>query len=363
MSADDQLVPFVADSVEDAVAQVRAQLGPSAVVVHVRRIPVQSGRFLRRPRQRLEILAYRPEAGETGGWSGAPRWVEPGVDGTAGGGMGGEERRSVESLPLEEASANGGESFSGGGGWRVGRLLEATGFQPSHAQRVVDTLRRGHGDAPPPELSRELALARSALTAFWPRARGEVGRGGAHVMLGAPGVGKTTALCKWLTQAVLVEARRAQVWRLDGQTANTAEALSVYCEVLGVPLERSWRGSMEVDEGGLAFVDLPGVDWQDATALKALTGQVARLPSARLHLVLNGAYDVSVLMRQARAFSALPIEDLIVTHLDEETRWGKLWNLVLGTNYSVRYLSAGQNIPGEFIAGSPEALLSRQFPA
>lgn len=361
MSADDQLVPFVAETVEDAVAKVRAQLGPSAVVVHVRRIPVQSGRWLRRAKQRLEILAYRPpEAGGGPGCAGTAR-TAPDEDGgrPSHAGFGGKIPSAA--LVAEEAG-NGAEPMSGGGTWRVGGLLERSGFLPSHAQRVVDTLRREHGDAPPPELARELALARSVLAALWPRGRGAGGRGGAHVLVGAPGVGKTTALCKWLTQAVLVEARRAQVWRLDGQTANTAEALSVYCEVLGVPIERSWRGSMEGDQGGLAFVDLPGVDWQDAGALQALAGQVARLPSARLHLVLNGAYDVAVLMRQARAFSVLPIEDLIVTHLDEETRWGKLWNLVLGTNDSIRYLSAGQNIPGEFVGGSAEALLSRQFP-
>jgi flagellar biosynthesis GTPase FlhF len=53
---------------------------------------------------------------------------------------------------------------------------------------------------------------------------------------------------------------------------------------------------------------------------------------------------------------------LIITHLDEESRWGKLWNLVLGTNYPIRWLSTGQNIPGDFCAATAETLLARQFP-
>ncbi len=81
-----------------------------------------------------------------------------------------------------------------------------------------------------------------------------------------------------------------------------------------------------------------------------------------MHLVLNGAYDISVLLAQIRAFAALPIEDLILTHLDEESRWGKIWNLVLGTNYSLRHFSTGQNIPGDFCEASPEAVFARQFP-
>ena len=57
----------------------------------------------------------------------------------------------------------------------------------------------------------------------------------------------------------------------------------------------------------------------------------------------------------------LPIEDLILTHLDEEPRWGKIWNIVLGTNYPVRYLSAAQNVPGDFYHAAAERILARQF--
>ena len=81
----------------------------------------------------------------------------------------------------------------------------------------------------------------------------------------------------------------------------------------------------------------------------------------RIHLVLNAAYEVPLLVAQARAYAALPIEDLILTHLDEEARWGKIWNVVLGTNYPVRFLSAAQNVPGEFFPATAERILARQF--
>ena len=85
------------------------------------------------------------------------------------------------------------------------------------------------------------------------------------------------------------------------------------------------------------------------------------LPESEVHLVVNAAYETPLLMAQVRAFAALPITDIIVTHLDEESRWGKLWNLVLGTNCSLRFLSAGQNIPGEFLTATPDRILAHQF--
>ena len=52
-----------------------------------------------------------------------------------------------------------------------------------------------------------------------------------------------------------------------------------------------------------------------------------------------------------------PVTDLIFTHLDEETRWGKLWNFVLGTDLPIRFLSAGQNVPGHFREATADLLL------
>jgi flagellar biosynthesis GTPase FlhF len=103
-------------------------------------------------------------------------------------------------------------------------------------------------------------------------------------------------------------------------------------------------------------VDLPGVEISDETALAALRDQIAGMPSPRVHLVLNAAYEMPALLAQWRAFEAFAPEDLIFTHLDEEARGVKLWNFVFGTNCSVRFLGAGQKIPGEFKNASPEIL-------
>ena len=112
----------------------------------------------------------------------------------------------------------------------------------------------------------------------------------------------------------------------------------------------------------LWLVDLPGVEIFDAPALGALRDQIATLPSPRVHLVLNAAYETSALLAQWRAFEACQPEDLIFTHLDEEPRRVKLWNFVFGTNCSVRFLGAGQKIPGEFRNASPEFLFPVKNP-
>lgn len=347
---------FTANSAADAVAQIRAQLGPKAIVLNVRQVPAAGVmRLWQRPR--IEVLAYLPTddvakvepQAETRGETPNPQQpIETRVE-------------EVISTPLPIAGPAHVETTSISH-WRVGRVLEQAGLLPLHAQKIVDALHARHGENPPESLSKELALTRTLLTDVWEQRARSQPAANRHVFIGAPGVGKTTLLCKWLARAVLVESRAARVWRLDGRSVNTAESLSVYGEILGVPVERRWSSVEQHSAEEVQFVDLPGVEWNDARALEGLRSQLAALPAAQVHLVLNAAYESPLLLAQARAFSALPVAAISFTHLDEEPRRGKLWNVILGTNCTTKFLSGGQNVPGDFREASAAGLLERFIP-
>lgn len=335
-------IPFIAASPEEAVSQIRARLGPDAVVLNVRPIkPPGLARLWQKPM--IEVVAYRPEPTPP-----PPQPPPPVVNETMAG-----FRQELEEIRQQVDLNNSG--------WRVAGLLQKTGLLPLHAQHILDKLKSVHGDLPPASLGEEIALARAQLARDW-RAPFAIGPRSTHVLIGPAGSGKSTVLCKWLTQAVLVEGRLARVWRLDGVTANTAEFLSVHGEALGAEVERSWAADAKDVSEDIGFMDLPGVDWRNPLAIRELSSHLVRLGSPHMHLVLNGAYDINVLLAQVRAFSVLPLEDLIISHLDEEPHWGKLWNLALGARLPIRHLSAGQNIPGDFWEASADRILSRQFP-
>lgn len=387
-----QVHTYLAESVADAVAQIRETLGPEAVVLNVRRLPAEGlARLWQKPR--IEVLAHVPEktapAATFVAPTPAPTQVLDEVQLSALAELRAEMRemrdsitkpapnpfivpppavvtKTPASLPVEYTAAPAmapeapRSPTANQGDWRIGSLLEQTGLSPVHAERLVADLCAQHGEAAPVSLNEEIEFAKLALTTRWKSASQKVS--GPHIFVGAPGAGKTTALCKWLAQVSLVEGRSTAVWRLDGHVANTAESLSVFAEILGVPVERCAPVNNEAPDVDVWFVDLPGVNPNDAAALAQLKQRLATIPNAQVHLVLNAAYETTLLLAQARAFAALPIQDVIVTHLDEEPRWGKLWNLTLGTNCTLRFLAAGQNIPGEFIVATPEEIFNRQFP-
>jgi flagellar biosynthesis protein FlhF len=341
--ADSEPIPFIAASAEEAVAKIRARLGSEAVVLNVRPIkPPGLSRLWQKPM--IEVVACRPQPPPP-----APAPIpEPSISEALAG-----FRQELDEIK-RQAELN--ES-----GWRAAPLLQKTGLLPLHAKHILDAVKSAHGDIPPSTLAGEIALIAAQLSKSW-RAPRSCDAHSLHVLVGPSGSGKTTALCKWLSQISLVEGRLPRVWRLDGLTANTAETLSVYCDILTIPAERSWNVLCRSISEDIGFIDLPGVDWRNPLAIQELTAQLSQYGTPHLHLVLNGAYDISVLLAQARAFAALPIEDLIITHLDEEPHWGKLWNLSLGAGRPIRHLSSGPNIPGGFIPATPETILARQFP-
>ncbi len=327
---------FIASSAADAAQQIRAKLGPDAVVVNIRQVP---GRWFQQ--SRIEVLAHaaepaNPIAGKL-------------LDTTD------EVISPVHQPVMSDAVIQSvtDEKLSQTAKPRTATLLESLGLSPLHAQQVLE----GIPATQPPWLVDDLKLARQALAATWIPCKPSTAQ--FHVFVGAPGVGKTTALCKWLTLSVLLEGRSARVWRLDGTTANTSESLSIHGDVLGVPVERSWTNAPVSEEIG--FIDLPGVSGADTEAINSLAARLATLPPVQVHLVLNAAYDTAASLAQARALSALSISDVIVTHLDEEPHWCRLWNLMLGLQLPIRYLSAGQNIPGEFMEARVDRVLSHVF--
>ena len=348
---------FQARDSAQAIRQIQAQLGAEAVVLSVNRLPAKGlGRLWRRPG--LEVLAGVPEEEEMEGRE-SLLTSAPTADASADWGSGREQILSGGG-----GQANGEQSrltSAATGGWRSAAVLEQMGLMPLCIDRVLERARQGCADTAPSSFGEEFSLVREALESFWQKP--SAGRAQhlppLHVFVGAPGSGKTTALCKWLAKAVLVENRAVRAWRLDSRSANFAGLLDFYSEILGVPLEREWRELPATPGFELGFVDLPGVGPQDAAGLQQLESRVRSFPGAQVHLVLNAAYEVPALLSQVRAYAALPLSDLIITHLDEEKRRGKLWNLVLGTNLPVRFLAGGQNIPGEFSPASPELLYAR----
>jgi len=206
-----KVLQFIASDAPTALAKIQKQLGPDAVVLSVRPWPPSDGlgRLLRK-KSLIEVLAGVPH-----------------------------ETATSTSLPSDLRSSDSSDNSSSTR-WQSVSWLQAMGLLPVHAERLQTHLHGLHGQRPPPSLDAEWNAVSDALKSFWrtPPPRDEGSESRPHLFIGPPGSGKTTVLCKWLTLETLIEGRAARVWRLDGSTANTADFLTIHCEMLGAPERR-----------------------------------------------------------------------------------------------------------------------------
>lgn len=324
---------FVVGSAEEAVKVLRERLGEKAKVVSVRQ--VESGglaRFLRAPK--LEVIARIEE----------------------------EESREESVVPAEDP----------------GNDFEPMAAPPSSSEKLLGILQKaGLSQQLLARLKREPAWAglsnrelRSALNEvavlmrllYQSRARRPLEK--CVAFIGTPGVGKTTALCKRLAADVFLRQKPARVLKLDVNKANPADGLAVFCEALGVPMLREGESIDAIaSEGeGTLYVDLPGVSPGNASEAEELAGLIGEKNTSRV-LVLNAAYELS-LMKQAYALGEkLGATHIGFTHLDELSHWGKLWEFLLAPgNLQPLFLGFGQNIAGDFAEDVFDSTLAKTFP-
>jgi flagellar biosynthesis protein FlhF len=355
-----QVHTFIAESANEAVDRIRTELGPSAVVLSVRKLP-RTGleRFLKQ--DQIEVLAG---VEETLPAKPSQRPIRPVLPPPSPAESLAELREEVRQLrkqvftrnppaaePRPAEQARPVERKTPG----IAHILNQTGVLPSCTAQILQEL----PDIENLTVGEQIAGASEVLRARW-RPSETDNSAAVHVFVGVPGSGKSTVLCKMLAQTSLVEGQPATVYQLDSHIANPSPQPGVYSEIVGAQFERTLPLQFERREESV-FVDLPGVPLHNEQALARVRDLIAEFGVPEIHLVLNAAYESSHLLEQVRFFSSLGISDLIITHLDEETRWGKLWNLVFGTNFSLRAFCEGQNIPGDIQLASCDILLDRQF--
>jgi len=323
-----KLVPFIAENAGAALAQVQKNLGPDAIVVSVRRLPAQGISRLWHGHGQIEVVACAPAESPVHKIHAVP----PGIDAY---------------VPFGNEAGPDAPPVLAPRRWRSVAWIESLGLLREFGDRLEAELNERHGAEPPSTPVAEWNALRDVMAAYWQEApQVEIGSGRPHVFIGPAGSGKTTALCKWMTQSVLAQDRTVNVCRLDGVSANTSEFLSLHGEMIGVHVERFWAKPETPPD--LIFIDVPGIETHDSHGLAVLRELLASLPWPHVHLVLNAAYETAILFEQFHAFAPLGAEDLIFTHLDEDRHRVKLWNFVLGTNCSLSFLGAGQKVPGDF---------------
>lgn len=364
---------LVVRSADEAVQTIRARFGSSAKVLSVKQLEGQGivGLF---SRPKLEVVVQiggaesepasyignsgaEAAAGDMNGLpSGVARIQEPGLPASA-------APAPADAVPAAQLPLTPDRRWArteGLVGVDLADLLRRSGFSETFLARLSSLpswLR--HQDRPLHvtlvELGNELRKMASgrrlvplpAKTAF----------------IGSMGVGRTTALCKWLGMETFARGRGGRVIKVEFDRPNPAENLAVYCEALGLSMEHySHETNLEVGQGEFLYADLPGIEIRRPGANRQLSEFLDTAKFEGRVLVLNALYDHSTLRAAYDAGRELGATHLVFTHCDELIHWGKLMDFLIDGELSPLFLATGPSLSGDCDENCFGAVLHKTIP-
>jgi flagellar biosynthesis protein FlhF len=177
-------------------------------------------------------------------------------------------------------------------------------------------------------------------------------------LVGPTGVGKTTTIAKLAANMKLREGKSVGLITIDAYRIAAVEQLKVYAQILGVPLaavvtvEEMQAALREMSGVDLILVDTAGRSQRDEPRIAELGELLAAARPDQVHLVLAATSREPTIREAIKNFSALGVEYLIFTKLDEAIGFGVILNVLRSVNMRLSYLSAGQSVPNDLEEGS-----------
>lgn len=382
-----QIKRFQAPTLIEAVQQVKAALGPDALVLSTRTLRKGDGWFGLAGRPVVEVTAALDREAAASSRRSEAASVSPSASPAASDSTGAlvDEVRALRASvrALRSAEAHGDETLrelaalrtltaelargqtpEGGGPLEsrlAGRLL-ASGLAPNHAWRL------GREAALRPDVGRAerealLATLRERFDDRMPPPRSDDGVE-VELWVGPTGAGKTTTLAK-LAAREAREGGDVALLTTDVHRVGAVEPLRGYAAAIGVPFAVA-PGAEALAErirerpARRVLVDTAGCSGEGLGELGALREAVGE--RARVGLVLAATADADQLRFERARYAALAPDALILTKLDECASWASAANLLLDEpGPPLQWTATGQRVPEDLTVPEPavfaEALL------
>jgi flagellar biosynthesis protein FlhF len=380
---------YRAANYRDALAQVRNDLGPDAVILTTRE--VQRSRFLGLCRRSaVEIVAARDiRLRDERGAGASQRLAPPAARGGAGAGS------MVSDVPRVPTP----------GELAAPTTLERieSRFDDMRATLEVMLQRQGRAQADAPlDLPRELAPFYDALRAqdvradvaelvLAPLAEGVEGKHPEDVagavreaiaqrfpttgpldvrsgerrvvgLIGPTGVGKTTTIAKLAADFTFFRSKQVGLLTVDTYRVAAVEQLRTFAKIMTVPVkvagspEEANERLREMSRADLVLVDTAGRSQRNEDQVEALRRLLGTVDLDEIHLVLSATTKTGDQLDVIERFSGLGADRLVFTKLDETTSYGSLLNVVVDTELPVSYVTDGQMVPEDFEVADSQVL-------
>ena len=198
----------------------------------------------------------------------------------------------------------------------------------------------------------------------------ELGMGDKKIMMfvGPTGVGKTTTIAKLAARYAFKKHKKYKVGiiTLDTYRIGAVEQLMIYAKMMKLSIEAVVdpddfsEALHRLKNNDIILIDTVGSSQHDKDKVDRLNKfiNISTFASIDVNLVLSATTKYEDLKDIYNNFSILPIDTCVFTKLDETRNLGNLFSLIYNIKKPVSYLSTGQEVPDDLMVADNDYLVN-----
>ncbi len=351
---------FRAPNIQDALATIKEEMGPDAMILSTRKLP-------KSPRDPYGKAMFEVEAG----FNVDPKPAKTAADASDFKGL----RADISEIRDMIAVAG----FSSGMSSVLCRHFDSMGVLASLlrcgvSDRLASSLIQDALEEISPSMTRaeqvktvkkkvmQCCLSRLKVKDFFDRNNSS---GVPHVaaFVGPTGVGKTTTIAKLAALLTFNRKMKVGLISIDNYRIGAFEQLKAYAGIMGilcVPAFSSQDLSCALDRMrsmDMVLIDTAGHSHFDKEKLDEILGLIKNDFNISVHLTLSVTAELINMKEAASAFSIFSPDTYVFTKIDETKRCGKILDQVSNFNIPVSLVTNGQKVPEDLIIPDSPGLM------
>lgn len=177
-------------------------------------------------------------------------------------------------------------------------------------------------------------------------------------LVGPTGVGKTTTIAKLAADFHLREKQRVGLITVDTYRIAAVDQLRTYADIIDLPMEvvstpREMRTALSrLADLDLILMDTAGRSPQDDLRIQELKAMLREAQADEVHIVLSGVASPASMKQAAEQFTKAGATSLLFTKIDESTGLGNLLPVVRSSKLPISYITNGQDVPEDITSAS-----------
>jgi len=185
------------------------------------------------------------------------------------------------------------------------------------------------------------------------------------LVVGPTGVGKTTTLAKIAANCILKYKKKVAFITTDTYRIAAIDQLKTYANILNAPIEVCYnlddfqKATQAFANYDLVFIDTAGRNFRNRKYVEDLKHIIDFQKDIETFLVLSLTSKQVDMEEIYQQFSLISIDKMIFSKADETSTFGSLYNMIYKKQKAAAYITNGQNVPDDFIAATPENVVSR----